>query len=580
LDIGYFRTDVHKAVQYERFAYEYLVGAWMQHGPTGDWSELSAGGLSAHFIADGGLYNLLNGWIYGYDPSRGVGFFRNQALNAWRFMYEYDLGQWYHMGAIGGWALLGASNLAADFLGDGHTRTLGNGFDFQYAYVDDNGDFLVGSAARFRYEYDVGQWWHKGPTGDWTELGISGFTARYIANGSLYDLGNGWTFGYDTGSSVGFYRNNALNAWRFMYRYSGGKWYHMGKVSGWAAITASDYSAEFVGDGEWHELDDWWSYSYSTSSDYGYFKIRDSERFYYSYGPSQWYHKGNATDWAALSAAGVSALFVGDGSDHDLGNGFAYQYVAADEEGYFKVGSAERLSYDYAAGQWSHKGNNTDWAALTGSDYSAAFLGDGADHDLGNGFAYCYGGGDSGYFKEGDSERFDYWYNGSQWFVRSDRSDWEWLSSEGASAQFVGDGAQHDLGTGWWYHYSLDIHTGYWGKGDTASIAWDTPRFAYYYTIGLWEHRGYYGNYHNLGDEGWWNPSFLGDGDQHWVNGDSNYQYRYDYSEDNGYWDAHNKGADWKYYYDTGDWWKYSHLFRMWEAEGPAHADTHWYNPR
>jgi len=518
----------------------------MQHGPTGDWSALSAGGLSAHFIADGGLYNLLNGWIYGYDTSRSIGFFQNHALNAWRFMYNYDLGQWYHMGAIGGWAVLGASNLAGDFLGDGNGHSLGNGFDFQYAYLDDTGDFTVGSSGRFRYDYAVGQWWHKGPTGDWLDLGISGFTAKFIGDGSLYNLGDGWTFGYDGGSGMGFFRSNALNAWRFMYNYGAGQWYHMGNSSGWGAITASDYSAEFIGDGEWHELGDNWSYSYSSSSDYGYFKIRDSDRFYYGYGASQWYHKGNATDWAALSGVGYSALFIGNGQTHDLGNGVSYYYTTTGDNGWFKVNDSERFWYKYSADQWYHKGDNTSWGALSATGVSAQFVGDGEWHDLGNGFSYSYAStGKHGYFKLGAFERFLYNYGPSQWSHKANNTTWSMLTDEEYSAAFIGDGKSHYLANGVSYYYTISGDNGWFNIGGH-------ERFWYAYTGGQWyHHRGSGGSWQALGTAGV-SSRFIGDGGWHDLGNGWNYSYAH--SSDYAYFKT-GSAERFYYAYGPGKWY-------------------------
>jgi len=270
---------------------------------------------------------------------------------------------------------------------------------------------------------------------------------------------------------------------------------------------------------------------------------------------------GNSGGWNYLTGANVSADFVGDSDWHDLTDGWAYAYDISVDSGYFKIGEARRFSYGYGPSQWFHTGNiNTYWGALSGENCPTTdFIGDGGWYDLGNGWNYQHVGGDSGYFKIGDALQFSYFYVQSQWFHTTIHSDWIALSGTGLSAQFIGDGQWYNLGlsNAWWYHYDLGGRCGYWSRSADPND-YVSQRFYYSYTFGLWQHKGNYGDFNHLGKEGWWDPTFLGDGNNHWVDGNDNWEYMYYYSDDQALWTPGRTawGNQYQYNYVPGEWWK------------------------
>jgi len=574
LDWGYYRTETGS---YERFAYKYVDGIWMQHGPTGNWAEFTAGGLAARFIADGCLFGLGNSWTYGYDTIRGIGFFRNDGINAWRFMYDYGLGQWYHVGSVGGWSVLGASNRPGDFLGTGGPYDLGNGFNFQYLSTEDGGAFLVGTAFRFGYKYDPGQWWHIGPTGDWDELGDPGFNARFIGDGTFFNLLNGWTFGYDAGSGMGFFRNNDLNAWRFMYRYSVGQWYHMGNNGQWNLLGASNRPSDFLGLGGAHDIGNNFYYLY-TSGDVGEWYRASTAippgpgplRFTYDYNGGQWkhYYNGGGFD---LGPSASCSLFLADGGIHVLGNGFSYQYGNSSDMGYWLTGGKKRFHYDYGDGRWSHYGSDEVPWALSGMNTECRFLGDYTetyrlnvstyfdywyDASSGTGYWAWIGGGTT-------SKRFHYVYGDGQWFHYGPYGVGWKLSEKERSSRCIYTYNSTDrlnLGNGFEYYAVADNLTGYWYNAGG-------ERFRYWYGLGMWHHSGPTGGFSQLTDPGT-SSRFLAD-----YNSSDALSvlcgFKYYYASGFGYWLLGSSNR-FRYDYGTGQWGMWHTALTRWQTLSPT----------
>jgi hypothetical protein len=93
-----------------KFRYEGATGQWGHYSTIGStWYALSAAGMAATFIGDGGWYNLKNGLFYSYNSSTSNGFFSRYAT--YRFFYNYGVGQWYTSGCGGGWHKLGGCRI-------------------------------------------------------------------------------------------------------------------------------------------------------------------------------------------------------------------------------------------------------------------------------------------------------------------------------------------------------------------------------------------------------------------------------------------------------------------------------------
>jgi len=577
----------------DRLRYNYDDGQWWNIGEYGDWQTLSATGLTSDFIADGGLHDLGNGFSIAYDSSRDLAFFKEGDY--WRLFYSYDAGQWYSIGwgtggSFGGWSTPSTSGQSAEFLGWTGWHSLGTGWDFSYDTALDIGYYRTATYERFAYKYLSGAWMQHGPSDDWSEFSGTGMNARFIADGCLFDLLNGWTFGYDTSRGRGFFRNDTLagglSAWRFMYQYSAGRWYHMGDNGQWNLLGNSNLSADFLGDGTVRTLGNNLYYLYK-SDDTGEWYRGASDgpiRFSYDYDGGQWRHYYNSVGFD-LGPSASSSLFLADGGIHDLGNGFSYQYGNSLDVGYWLVSGAKRFHYVYGAGQWFHYGPvDTTGQQLSGTGTSLRFLATYTSTDrlaLGNGFDYYYSSG-IGYWLVSGANRFHYVYGDGQWFHYgpSDTTGRQ-LSSTGKSARFVATYTATDrlaLGNGFEYYYSYRAgdYYGWWLLGDSNRFLYEYGRgewHMWHHALNKWQQLSRTdasataefvgdGSVHRFGSDCYWNMQYTGDTVliNVWTDTDTtqrNY-LRYAYGTgSSGWWEDTNAGSyGWRQM--TGYWLSYA----------------------
>src|SRR4030042_3916992 len=78
-----------------------------------------------------------------------------------------------------------------------------------------------------------------------------------------------------------------------------------------------------------------------------------------------------------------------------------------------------RFAYQYISGQWWQYGTRAAWNLLGISGQSCGFVGDGANHAIGNSWYYTYTSADNwdtGYWRDGNLWRFAYQYVSGQWW--------------------------------------------------------------------------------------------------------------------------------------------------------------------
>jgi len=509
--------------------------------------------LSAAFLGSGAWYSLGNGFTYQYTTAYDIGYFKDGA--SYRFRYRYGTGQWENTANTLSWQALGAAGLSAEFMGGSGWHNLGNSFSYQYTTTDDIGYFRDGAADRFRYLYASRQWENSADTVSWQALGVAGLSAAFLGSGTWYSLGNGFTYQYTTAYDIGYFKDGA--SYRFRYRYGTGQWESTANTLSWQSLGAAGLSAVFVGDGEWYSLGSGFTYRYTTADDIGYYKDGDFDRFRYLYGSRQWESTGNTLSWQPLGVAGLSAAFVGSGAWYNLSNGFAYQYTTAYDIGYFKDGASYRFRYRYGPGQWESTGNILAWRNLGNTGVVAQFPGDGTYHDIGNGFWYQYASNQGEWSRDGldSGDLLRHAYATGQWEHRDYWGYWLLLGGAQLSASFLGDGAYHDLETGFWYRYSADM--AFWSRDGLDS----GDRFRYAYATGQWDHRG--------ASDSWWlltpgeySGSFIGDETYRLVNG--GVWFRYLASSDTSYWSFDGTAA--------GDRFSYLYGKREWDHKGYGDA--------
>ena len=333
------------------------------------------------------------------------------------------------------------------------------------------------------------------------------------------------------------------SAVRFAYGCNGGSWWGTGIGGTWQAIGASGLTASFLGDGAYHDLNNGgWSYMYISSIDCGYWKNGNGPRLAYGYNGGQWWDTGIVGGTWQTLASGLTPDFLGDGAYHDLNNGWSYMYLASVDYAYWKNGSTERFAYGCTAGQWWDYGM-TGWSTLGPAGLSASFLGDGSSHTLDSLWSYSFSGG-IGYWNNTslNLSQFKYDYGTGQWQDEGKIGGWSTLGPAGLSASFLGDGSSHTLDSLWSYTFSSGIS--YW-----TNTALNLSLFKYDYGTGAWYDQGKYGGWVSLGAAG---SSFVGDGSSLTLYG----KWSYNFSGGVGFWTNTSLNlAQFKYDYGTGQWY-------------------------
>jgi len=433
------------------------------------------GDFSRQYAAAGG------GWEYVYIGSvDSTYWFYNGTV---RFGFDHGKGQWWHHGIS--WSILSGTGLSDAFIGDGATHSLNNGWWYSYAASIGGGYWNTGSTTRFSYDYTWGRWWSYSSWGAWRAMSAAGLSQAFIGDGINHDVGNGWWYAYAKSIDSGYWNSGA--AVRFGYDYNAGQWWdHSTGSNTWLSLGDWAQTQAFIGDGVYHPLSNGWQYKYNKGVDRSYWMTGDKERFCYHYDVGRWWDWG--TGWYELSAEGVSQSFIGDGAANNLFTGFNYQYDSGLDIGYWLLGAANRFSYAYGNGQWSHYGPDGVPYLLGLASTSARFLGDYSQTDrmdIGNGLGYWYDSlNQEGFWGTNWRKWFEYNYITGQW--------WHWgptdtihqqLSAPGKPAKFVGDytgGADTlDLGNGFQYWYDMNSGRGYW-------LVSGSYRFSYLYGNGLW----------------------------------------------------------------------------------------------
>jgi len=339
--------------------------------------------------------------------------------------------------------------------GDGLWHDIGSGWQYLYVSSIDSGYWLCSGVVRFGFDYDPGQWWHQGTT--WTTLsGIGLAEGDWVGDGSWHNLNNnGWSYRYLTSITSGYWNNAGTT--RFGYHYSGVQWWD--NWNGWGKLGSLGVSQAFIGDGEFHDLNNGWSYKYVTSISSGYWNNAGTTRFGYHYSAGQWWDNWNG--WEKLGSLGVSQAFIGDGTWHGLNPGWSYSYSTAISSGFWNNGIGTRFGYDYGAGQWwDFLPHLAAWGRLGPGNIDQAFIGDGnyhyfADSTVSDWFhyrsdidTYKWGSGaqDNAYYKYSFTDKSWYKYDGHSWSSckRYDKYDVRYIGAQ----RFVESYLHNDWGIG------------------------------------------------------------------------------------------------------------------------------------
>ena len=111
-----------------------------------------------------------------------------------------------------------------------------------------------------------------------------------LYNGVVQNDVGGWAYIYYSSTNTECWRDGS--AWRFKFAYGTGgtgQWYDYDRTNTWRNLGGSGVSAALLWDGAAHNLNNGWSYSYTASSDLGYWQDATSWRSAYGYGNGQWF---------------------------------------------------------------------------------------------------------------------------------------------------------------------------------------------------------------------------------------------------------------------------------------------------
>ena len=367
--------------------------------------------------------------------------------------------------------------MSSKFIGDGNAHLVGSGWSYEYNTVADASWWLRGNNLRLGYTYYNGMWWDYGKS-CWSATGNAGLSSAFIGDSAAHDVGNGWSYQYVSSTDSAYWWRNGVGL-RLGYAYGNGVWWDNGKT-GWilvAGALASKFneplSSQFLGDGNTHVMgNSGWLYQYKSSTDSAlWWRNGVGLRLGYSYGDGRWWDYGK-TGWSQRGA-NLPSTFFGDGTWHNVGNEWSYQYDTASDASWWLIFSYNRLSYTYADGKWHSRGESfTSWEDMVPSGgQSSAFIGDGALHTLNDQWAFSYSG-NVGYWKNLtlNLNQFKYDYGTELWWDHGVYGDWvvtNGFKNYGTgpyvdlSPSFVGNGVEVQIEQDNFISYTEKIYVSY-----------------------------------------------------------------------------------------------------------------------
>ncbi|MBI5249195.1 MAG: hypothetical protein HY912_06850 [Desulfomonile tiedjei] len=591
----------------QRFQYSYRDGQWFNTGAydAGSWNAISGPDRSSSFVGDGVWHDVSqaggDAWWYRYSSAADEGFWSKSDGGPDRFSYKYASGAWFDYPSFGTGYQVGASGLGAAFIGNGAWKDLYNGWRYKYAYGANDGFWAtpLTGLSRLSYGYDTGQWYHHDSLGRYTLGQGSQAASVFLGDGLRHNItlagGDSWWFKYNKGEDKAAWFKSATGNTRFAYSYSTGDWGDYPVFGSTYNLGVEGRSANFIGDGNRHDLGNGWWYAFAYGTDVASWAQTDTSptRFSYAYNTGKWYHHDGSTDYALGSGQKNAAIFIGNGGIHDVyvyGNTrWLYQYLYASDTSTWALPDtgSTRFSYRYGSGEWLH--HDSTGGYLMGSG-APDVLADTAFHSIsvnGNEWMYRHDYDyDTEYWREPTTgtERFRYAFGTSRWYQGGYQ-----LGPDGTSvSELMLDGSSHSVGTSdpWWFTYDYGADTGSWAKGQL-----DPARFSYNYLAATWTDHAPSGSY-QLGIAGL-NSSFLGDGYDHTVG--NGWNYAYTYGSDEATW---KRGSTriFSYDYDGRQWYQwdsYANRYELgsdnWAAsdfigDGNRHdvtlagGDTWWYS--
>jgi hypothetical protein len=468
----------------ERFLYNYTSGQWSDHaaGNSSYWSTVGGAGVSSAFIGDGAWHNVnSNNWNYLYSAAGDYGRWYRNGLE--RFLYNYTSGQWsdHAAGNSPYWSTVGGAGVSSAFIGDGTWHNVNSdSWNYLYSAAGDYGTWNRNGLHRFFYNYNSGQWSDHAASNSsyWSTVGGAGASSAFIGDGAWHNVNsNNWCYLYSATGDYGTWHRNGLH--RFVYYYSSGQWsdHAASNSSYWSAVGGAGVSSAFIGDGSWHGLGTNWSYYYDKSSDSSQFKYQGNLQFAYDYGIGQWSHYDRMFSvWRPLSDTGRYSVFIGDGQMHEVGGTWPWQYWFDPGDGCGYWTTSYYFKYDYSLGQWY---TLSPWYfPLGGPGLSAVFMGDGAQHDLHNGWLFAMDGWWAGnFYRSSGALRYSVTNDTGESSIYDGPNSQTFLGSS-IGIDWLWDGQKHSGGNNTFkYDYAADELLFYTAAGSFLKYGWAESRW-------------------------------------------------------------------------------------------------------
>jgi ELWxxDGT repeat protein len=327
----------------------------------------------------------------------------------------------------------------------------------------------------------------------------------------------------------------------------------------WVAFGDPDADSAFVYDGRWHDMGDGYEYAYNLDgAGYGYWWYMNNGTEYYcayGYDTGDWWWDDNGYyvggGWNLFIDADGSDDFIYDGHQHDMGDGSLYTFFGS--YGEWELSADNKFAYEYTPDQWWWY-DGSQWYALGAGGADSDPIFDGAWHTLDVGLQYQYTG--TSHVWDADvTGGFAYDIASDTWLVDTNDDPlnplWETFDTQVATAEFLFDGAWHQVTDNHWLWVQNTQYAYWWsdfGQADTY--------YCYDMTADQWwrDIDGYYGSgdvWETFGGTGA-SAEFVYDGALYSLDDGRSYQFDGNY----GYWWS---GGEYEYAHDytTEEWWAY-----------------------
>jgi hypothetical protein len=322
-------------------------GTWWWYY-NGAWSKVATG-ASAEFIFDGDVHQVgtIDGHAVTCHYRNNIAYWDYDGVSGDDVYYNYNTGQWRD---VGGWAL-SQTGASAGFIYDGLEHALGNGFSFTY-YGDAAEPYglwtglLSGHNYQFQYEYQSGQWSMSRDGGAAIEIGEPGRSVEFLFDGVWHSFADGDWYRFDGARGYGVWWSSITG--NSLYDYQRGQWFD----ASLRPLSMQGEAEVYIYDGAWHDLTATAGYRFSYDGTWEQYWFSANNQWWWNHTNGNWWWYYNGA-WSKV-ATGASAEFIYDGDVHNLGADGNFRFDAASNVGYWDkdADGVYELRFNYGNNTW------------------------------------------------------------------------------------------------------------------------------------------------------------------------------------------------------------------------------------